>query len=146
MRLEKGHFIVGQDTDGLTDPLMADLEWAVKMDKPDFVGKPALVRVQRRGLSQKLVGFQMIDPQVTPEEANQIVRPNPSCPIGLEIIGRVTSARYSPTLKQSIGLCWLPVEQSWPGSEFTVRIRGELHPGKVVPLPFYDPQGERLKA
>ncbi len=146
MRLEKGHFIVGQDTDGLTDPLMANLDWAVKMDKPDFVGKPSLARRQAQGVTQKLVGYRMLDPAIVPEEANQIVRPNPAWPIGLEIIGRVTSARYSPTLAQSIGLCWLPVELSEPGSQFTVRIRGELHPGQVVTLPFYDPAGQKLRS
>lgn len=146
MRLEKGHFIVSQDTDGLTDPFMAGLEWAVKMEKADFVGKPSLVRVQRRGVTSKLVGYEMLDPNLVSEEANQIVRPNPHWPIGLEIIGRITSSRYSPTLKKSIGLCWLPADQSAPGSEFTVRIRGELHKGRVVPLPFYDPEGVRLKS
>ena len=145
MRLEKGHFIVGQDTDGLTDPFMANLEGVVKMDKPDFVGKPSLARRQKQGVTQKLVGYRMLDPAIVPEEANQIVQPNPTWPIGLEIIGRVTSARYSPTLKQSIGLCWLPVELSEPGSQFTVRIRGELHPGQVMTLPFYDPAGQRLR-
>jgi len=146
MRLEKGHFIVGQDTDGLTDPLMANLAWVVKMDKPEFVGKPSLVRIQQQGVTQKLVGYRMIDPSVIPEEANQIVRPNPDWPIGLEIIGRVTSARYSPTLQQSIGLCWLPADQSELGTNFTVRVREELYPGQVVSLPFYDPQGEKLRS
>jgi sarcosine oxidase subunit alpha len=146
MRLEKGHFIVSQDTDGLTDPFMADLEWAVKMDKPTFTGRPSLVRAQRRGITQKLVGYEMLDPNLVPEEANQIVVKNPNWPIGLEIIGRITSARYSPTLKKSIGLCWLPVERSQPGSQFTVRILGELHTGRVIPLPFYDPEGVRLKS
>jgi sarcosine oxidase subunit alpha len=146
MRLEKGHLIISQDTDGLTDPLMADLGWAVKLDKADFTGKPSLVRVERNGLTHQLVGYQMLDARVVPEEANQIVRPNPQRPLGLEILGRVTSARYSPTLKQSIGLCWLPIALSRPGSEFTVRIRGELHKGQVAPLPFYDPEGKRLRA
>jgi sarcosine oxidase subunit alpha len=110
------------------------------------VGKPSLVRIQKQGVTQKLVGYQMIDPSVIPEEANQIVRPNPNWPIGLEIIGRVTSARYSPTLRQSIGLCWLPADQSEPGNKFTVRIRGELHIGQVALLPFYDPQGKKLRS
>lgn len=145
MRLEKGHFIVGQDTDGLTDPYMAHLDWAVKMDKADFVGKPSLVRIQQKGIRQKLVGFQMLNPNDLPEEANQIVVPNPDKPIGLEIIGRVTSSRYSPTLKQSIGLCWLPVDRCEPGTEFTVRVRGQLKIGRVVSLPFYDASGARLK-
>jgi sarcosine oxidase subunit alpha len=146
MRLEKGHFIVGQDTDGLTDPLMADLEWAVKMDKPDFLGKPSLVRLQKRGVTQKLVGYQMLDAAVLPDEACQIVRPNPDWPIGLEIIGRITSSRFSPILEQSIGLCWLPIAMAEPGTEFTVRFEGELHQGTVAPLPFYDPDGVRLKS
>lgn len=146
MRLEKGHIIIGQDTDAMTDPLMADLDWAVKLDKADFIGKPSLVRIQERGVTHKLVGWQMVDPKVVPEEANQIVRPNPDWPLDLEIIGRITSARYSPTLEQSIGLGWLPVEMSRPGAEFTVRIRGELHPGRVVSLPFYDPAGARLRS
>jgi sarcosine oxidase subunit alpha len=146
MRLEKGHIIVSQDTDGLTNPFMADLDWAVKMDKPDFSGKPALVRVQRRGVTHKLIGYEMLDPNFVPEEANQIVRPNPTWPIGLEIIGRITSARYSPTLKKSIGLGWLPVEMSQPGQVFTVWVQGELHQGKVASLPFYDPDGLRLKS
>ncbi len=146
MRLEKGHFIVGQDTDALTDPFMAHMDWAVKMDKEDFLGKPSLVRIQKQGIKQKLVGYEMIDPEVVPEEANQIVVKNPAAPIGLEIIGRVTSSRYSPTLKKSLGLCWMPLDQSKVGTEFTVRIRGELHQGKVAAIPFYDPEGERLKS
>jgi len=146
MRLEKGHFIVGQDTDGLTDPLMANLDWAVKIDKPDFVGKPSLVRVQQKGVRQKLVGYRMLDAATVPEEASQIVRPNPDWPTGLEIIGRITSARYSPNLQQSIGLGWLPVDMAEPGTQFTVRVQGELHPGEVVFLPFYDPAGERLRS
>jgi sarcosine oxidase subunit alpha len=146
MRLEKGHIIVSQDTDGLTNPFMADLDWAVKLDKPDFTGKPSLVRVQQRGISHKLVGYEMLDPNFLPEEANQIVQPNANWPIGLEIIGRITSARLSPTLQKSIGLCWLPVEMSRPGHEFTVRVQGELHQGRVVPIPFYDPEGTRLKS
>jgi sarcosine oxidase subunit alpha len=146
MRLEKGHFIVGQDTDSMTDPWMANLGWAIKLEKPAFVGKPSLVRIQKGGVSQKLVGYQMLDPQVVPEEANQIVRPNPNWPIGLEIIGRVTSARYSPTLEQSIGLAWLPAELAEPGTVFTIRSRGKLYQGQVVALPFYDPEGKKLKS
>lgn len=146
MRLEKGHIIVSQDTDGLTNPFMAGLGWAVKMDKLDFSGKPSLARVQQRGVTHKLIGYEMLDPNFVPEEANQIVRPNPGWPIGLEIIGRITSARYSPTLKKSIGLGWLPVAMSQPGQVFTVRVQGELYQGKVVSLPFYDPDGMRLKS
>jgi sarcosine oxidase subunit alpha len=144
LRLEKGHLIVGQDTDALSNPYEANMGWAVKLDKEDFLGKPALRMASERGIEKRLVGFEIPDGTL-PEEANQIVRPGKGPP-GLEIIGRVTSSRYSLTLDKVIGLGWLPAEMARPGVTFSVRIRGELHTGQVVALPFYDPEGTRLRA
>ena len=48
LRLEKGHIIIGQDTDGLTTPAEAGVDWAVKMDKPYFVGQRSLKIVERK--------------------------------------------------------------------------------------------------
>jgi sarcosine oxidase subunit alpha len=148
LRLEKGHLIVGQDTDGLTNPYQAGLEWAVKLDKVDFLGKPALAMVHEGEIEKRLVGFTVPDGTVPsgtlPEEANQIVRPGVGL-LGLEAIGRVTSVRRSPTLGKVIGLCWLPAEMAALGTEFTIRVRGELRTGRVEEIPFYDPAGERLR-
>ena len=66
-------------------------------------------------------------------------------PLGFEILGRVTSVRFSPTLDKVIGLCWLPVDLAKPGQTFNIRVKGELHKGRVVRLPFYDPEGARLR-
>ena len=147
LRLEKGHIIVSQDTDASTDPLAADLAWAVKMDKPDFLGKRSLVRIAAEGSKQKLVGFKMANPNLTPEEGLQIVRPGPA---GRQtIIGWVSSARFSPTLQAAIGLCWLPAElASLPGALFTIRLQdgAGLAEARVHHGPFYDPDGERLRA
>jgi sarcosine oxidase subunit alpha len=144
MRLEKGHLIVAQDTDGLTNPLEAGLEGLVKLDKDDFLGKTSLVFASQRGIEKRLAGFEMPDGTL-PEEGNQIVRPGGGA-LGLEIIGRITSARYSPTLDKVIGLCWLPDGMTEPGQAFTVRVRGQLKTGRVVPLPFYDPDAVRLNS
>ena len=57
LRLEKQHIIVTQDTDALSNPLEANLAWAVKFDKPDFVGKRALLAIRDAGLRNQLVGF-----------------------------------------------------------------------------------------
>ena len=59
LRLEKGHVIVGQDTDALTNPFEAGLDWAVRMNKPFFIGQRSLRIHQRRGPRQKLVGFEL---------------------------------------------------------------------------------------
>ncbi len=140
LRLEKGHILVGQETDALTNPFEANMGWAVKLDKDDFLGRPSLIS-QADGVEKRLVGFEMVD-GVMPEEANQIVQPGST---GLTIIGRVTSVRRSPTLNKIIGLCWLPAEMAHSGQTFTVRVRGELQTGRVVDVPFVDPDGSRLR-
>ncbi|MCP4359051.1 MAG: FAD-dependent oxidoreductase [Chloroflexi bacterium] len=146
LRLEKAHIIVGQDTDALSDPLGANMAWAVKLDKGDFLGIRALTRIADEGLKQKLVGFKMVDKTIVPEEGLQIVRPNTHAPIGLEIIGWVTSSRYSPTLDEVIGLCWLPLEMAGQGGAmFTIRREGQLVEARVHHGAFYDPDGLRLR-
>jgi sarcosine oxidase subunit alpha len=144
LRLEKAHIIVGQDTDALTDPLSANMAWAVKLDKADFLGHRALTRVNRDGPKQRLVGFKMVTPGIVPEEGLQIVEREPGGT--LKIIGWVTSCKFSPTLGETIGLCWLPVEiASQAGAAFNIRMGGRLEKARVHRGPFYDPDGERLK-
>ena len=144
LRLEKAHIIVGQDTDAMSDPLSANMAWAVKLNKPDFLGKPSLMRIFAEGPKQLLVGFKMVDPDVVPAEGLQIVAPEADG--RLEIIGWVTSSRFSPTLEEAIGLCWLPTDiASQNGAPFTIRMDGHLKEARVHHGAFYDPDGERLR-
>ena len=115
MRLEKGHFIVGQDTDGLTKVPTTGLQHLVKLDKDDFAGKPELARALDDTSAPFLVAIQPTDPLIVPDEASQIVRPGTN-----EIIGRITSSRMSPTLDRSICLGQVLPEASTRGSELTV--------------------------
>ena len=66
LRLEKGHIIVGQDTDGVTNALELDMPWALKMDKPFFVGQRSLRILEKQPRRQTLVGFTL--PQPSPGE------------------------------------------------------------------------------
>lgn len=143
LRLEKAHIIISQDTDAMSDPLSAELGALVKMDKPDFLGKRSLARVQKDGSKQRLIGFKMTRPQVVPPEGLQIVRPGAGGK--LEIIGHVTSSRFSPTLGEAIGLGWLPASMAQAGTPFTIRMNGRLEEARVHHGAFYDPQGERLR-
>ncbi len=145
LRLEKAHIIVGQDTDAITDPFSANMEWAVKLDKHDFLGKHELARLATQGTKQLLVGFKMKKTNRTPDEGMQIVEQNGSG--DLEIVGWITSSRFSPTLRESIGLCWLPREKAeQQGSTFQIYMDGEFEEGEVSHGPFYDPHGERLRS
>jgi sarcosine oxidase subunit alpha len=145
LRLEKAHIIVGQDTDALSDPLAADLAWAVKLDKPDFLGQRTLSRIAAEGSKQRLVGFKMAHPGIVPDEGLQIVQSGAAGK--LDIIGWITSSRFSPTLGEAIGLCWLPAAMAeQPGTPFMIRMNGRLEPARVFHGAFYDPEGSRLKS
>jgi sarcosine oxidase subunit alpha len=137
LRLEKGHLIVGQDTDGLTDPLQAGCEWAIKMDKPFFIGQRSLRILEKEPKRQQLVGFR-IDTDALPKEGHLVLD-------GTEMAGRVTSVTRSPTLKAVIGLAMVtPAVAS--GSGFRIRIDGGREvDATLVPLPFYDAGGDRQK-
>jgi sarcosine oxidase, subunit alpha len=132
LRLEKGHIIVGQDTDGLTTPLEAGLEWAVKMNKPFFIGQRSLQIVAKKQHKQKLVGF-MLEEDFTgtpPQECHLIIADT-------EIAGRITSIAFSPTLKRYIGLAYIKPEIE---NRFSIRLSdGSYVTGIVSPTPFYDP-------
>jgi sarcosine oxidase, subunit alpha len=146
LRLEKAHIIVSQDTDATTDPLAANLGWAVKLDKPDFLGKRSLVRISAVAPKQKLVGFTMAKPTLVPDEGVQCVQLEANGKPG--IIGYVTSSRFSPTLNRAIGLCWLPAGlAAQNGAAFTIRLTdgAAFEEARVHHGPFYDPRGERLR-
>ncbi len=115
MRLEKGHFIVGQDTDGLTKAYTPGLAGLVKIDKPDFSGKPELVWEGEQGAPRRLVAIQPVDGSVVPPEASQIIA-------GGRTRGRVTSSRMSPTLERSICLAIVDTEHAAAGAELTIRL------------------------
>ncbi len=141
MRLEKGHFIVGQDTDGLTVGYGADLDWCIKLDKDDFAGKPELVWQSQRSNYQRLVALQPVDPTVVPAEASQLVEGTKS------IVGRVTSSRMSPTLNRSICLGYVEPRLATPGTVVTCQLpdRSRVQLTVMNGLAHVDPDGSRMK-
>ena len=138
LRLEKKHVIVGQDTDAVSNPLESDLEWTVRFDKEDFIGRSGLVAVRDRGLRNKLVGFVM-DNGLVPDDGVPVVA-------GGAPVGRVTSARRSPTTGKGFGLAWVPVDLAEEGRQISVLIDQKPAPAQVTLRPFYDPDGERLRS
>lgn len=139
MRLEKAHVIVSQDTDGLTNPFEANMAWAVKSDKPFFIGGRSLEVVRRKPLKRLLVGFELAvgEASLSVKECHLIIEQG-------QIVGRVTSVTRSPTLGKTIGLAFVSPERSAPGTEFQIRTDdGTLVSATAVETPFYDPQGQR---
>jgi aminomethyltransferase len=130
LRLEARLALYGNDIDETTNPLEAGLGWIVKMNKPMFIGKEALAAVSARGLSRKLVGFEMTGRGIARHGYPLLDREgNPA--------GICTSGGPSPTLGKSIGLGYLPVSSSEVGAKFQVDCRGKPVDAVVVKTPFY---------
>jgi sarcosine oxidase subunit alpha len=131
LRLEKGHVIVGMDTEMDSTPRRLNMEWAVKLDKPDFIGRTALLRTAELDDRRRLFGLTMDAPA-----------PVEGAPIWVdgEIVGHVTSSFGSPGLGKTVMLGW---QKRTPFAD-TVEIDGRT--ATVAHTPFYDPEGARARA
>ena len=140
LRLEKGHYIVGQDTDGLTKAPSAGLGGLVKLDKPDTLGLPELKAAYERTDLPVLVAIQPDDPQLVPTEADQIVDGDSN-----RILGRITSSRMSPTLGRSVCLGQVDPSLAAAGTSVTILlVDGRRATGTVQEHHAHvDPEGVR---
>jgi len=142
MRLEKGHFIVGQDTDGLSKAPVTGLNPLLKLDKDDWAGMPEVAWAMASGDHPVIVACQPDNGSVVPEEAAQILRAGTT-----EIVGRITSSRMSPTLNRSICLAQVTKEFAAPGTSLEVLlVSGERITATVQEHhAHFDPEGARLR-
>ncbi len=137
LRLEKGHFLISQDTDGMTHPGEIDMTWALKTNKPFFVGNRSVDIVLAQQQKRKLVAFTLPAGTNSPEEGHLVLK-------GDKISGNVTSCEYSPALDLIIGLAYAAVDQSEVGGQIPIRIDGgDIVNATVVDRPFYDPTEQR---
>jgi sarcosine oxidase subunit alpha len=138
LRLEKGHIIVGQDTDGLTNPYEAGMSWAVHGSKDFFVGQRSLEVLEKKR-NRRMHGFAVKAVRAGRQlkESHLVIHEG-------EIAGRVTSVSMSPVLGHVIGLAYIDDQALKGGSEFGIRVDdGTMLSADVVPTPFYDPDGAR---
>jgi sarcosine oxidase subunit alpha len=137
LRLEKGHIIVSQDTDGMSHPGEVSLSWAVNRKKPFFVGCRSVDIVMAQKQTRKLVGFTLPTKSQKPKEGHLVIRDN-------DVSGNVTSCEYSPTVGAIIGMAYTHIKDSAPGSAMHIRIdNGKSVMASVVKLPFFDPSNLR---
>ena len=141
LRLEKGHLIVGQDTDGLTRAGSAGLDGLVKLDKPDFAGLPELLWRRNTGDGTRLVALRTVDESVLPAEGSQLIAE------AGQLCGRVTSSRFSPTLGRTVSLAQVDVTYASPDSEVTIRLvdGGTVRAIVTDQLAQVDPEGVRVR-
>jgi aminomethyltransferase len=129
LRLEAKMALYGHEIHASITPWEADLEWIVKLDKGPFIGREALLRQRERGVTRKLIGFEMTE--------RGIGRDGYEVFLGGAGAGWVTSGGPAPTLGKNIGLCYLPAAHAEIGRTIHVLVRGQTVAARTVATPFY---------
>jgi aminomethyltransferase len=129
LRTEMKMSLYGHELDDRSNPYEAGLGWVVKPDAKDFIGRSLITKVKEQGLRRKLVGLKMIDRGIA-RHGYEV------CDTAGTAIGCVTSGTPSPSLNENIGIAYVDVAFSKPGSELNVNIRGRLCKAVVVATPF----------
>jgi glycine cleavage system aminomethyltransferase T len=110
----------------------------VKLEKPDFLGRRALVELDGTEPPERLVGLR-IEGTIVPPEGSAIVESG-------RAVGRVTSSRWSDAVGHVVGMGWVPAERSNDGDVVSIGFSGQTVRAQVASKPFYDPDGERLRS
>jgi aminomethyltransferase len=130
LRLEMGYALYGNDIDDTITPLEAGLGWIVKLDKgAPFVGDAALRAQKRRGVTRKLVGFEL--------EGRAFPRPGYTVYHDGREADLVRSGTLSPSIGRGIGTTYVPAAAAQPGTRLEIECRGQRIPASVVSRPFY---------
>ena len=129
LRLEMGYCLYGNDIDETTNPLEAGIGWTVRLDKKDFIGKDALVRVKESGLKRKLLGL-LLDGERIARHGFAVERAG--APAGI-----VTSGSMGISLQRPVAMAYLDRDAAAVGSRVDVRVRGEAIPAQVASRPMY---------
>ncbi|GAB4448139.1 MAG: glycine cleavage system aminomethyltransferase GcvT [Bacteroidia bacterium] len=132
LRLEMGFCLYGNDINDTTTPLEAGLGWITKFNK-NFIAKEILLQQKEKGVSKKLVGFEMIERGIPRQHY-------PIADAQGNIIGEVTSGTQSPSLNKAIGMGYVKTEISKPDTEIFIIIREKPIKARVVKIPFLNKQ------
>ena len=141
-RMEKGFRHLGHDITSEDHVLEAGLGFAVKTDKPDFIGRDAVLRKRETGLEQRLVQFKLTDPEPLLYHNEPILRNG-------EYVGYLSSGGYGHHVGASLGMGYVPCKGETVAelldSTFEIDVMGVKVKAEAQLKPFYDPKSERVK-
>ena len=141
-RIEKAFRHFGHDITCEDHVLEAGLGFAVKTDKPEFIGRDAVLRKREEGLKQRMVQFRLDDPEPLLFHNEALIRDG-------EIVSKITSANYGHTLGGAIGMAYVPCDAESVAdvlaSSYEIEIAGTRVSATASLKPMYDPKSERVK-
>jgi len=144
LRMEKGHVIIGSESEQRTTLHDVGLGFLWFRDKPEAktVGSVALKQTENQKGRLKLVGFRMQDGSARAPGDGSII-------VDRKISGYVCIARYSESPKEVVGMALVEDSLSELGTRLKIyedNCKGELQYAQVAKMPFYDPEGERMRS
>ena len=142
-RMEKGFRHFGHDITCEDHVLEAGLGFAVKTDKPNFIGRAAVLTKRQAGLETRMVQFKLTDPEPMVYHNEPILRDG-------EIVGYLSSGAYGHHLGAAIGLGYVPCKGETPAqvlaSRYEIDVAGVKVRAEASLRPMYDPTSQRMKA
>ena len=129
LRLEMGFCLYGNDINDTTSPLEAGLGWITKFTK-DFINSENLKKQKEEGVKRKLIGFELNERGIPRHDYEIVDKEGKN-------IGIVTSGTMAPSLNRGIGMGYVTIEHSAPGTEIYIQIRNKPVAATVVKTPFY---------
>lgn len=129
LRLEAAMPLYGHELNEDLDPLQVGLNWAVKLDKGDFIGREAIQHRQQDTTRHQRVGLELAGKRIAREGAT-VLRNG-------KAVGTVSSGTFAPTLQKAIAMAFVDPDCTAVGTALDIDIRGKGEAAKVVALPFY---------
>lgn len=129
LRFEACLALYGHELTEEISPLMAGLGWTVKFNKPEFIGREALLRQKEAGPSHRLVALEMIDRGI-PRQGYPLYKEG-------QEVGWITSGSFAPTLNKNLGLAYVAAQWAAADGTLDVMVRNKPLQARIVPKPFY---------
>jgi len=137
LRWEKGFVFYGFDATEKNNPYECRLSDFIRYDCGDFLGRAALLKIKETGPAKKLLGLEVGGDKLAPEKQALV--------IGSDTVGEVVAGFRSATLGRNLGYAWVNAPHCKDGTSVTLEIEGAETPATVVEMPFYDPEGRRMR-
>jgi aminomethyltransferase len=136
--LEKGYPAHGIDMDESRTPFHLGLDRWVRFDKGDFIGRDALLCVREKGVTEHWIGL-IVEGRRAAAASDPVFAED-------QVVGQVTYSNEGYSVGKILATAHVKTEHTRAGTDLAISIGGARIPAKVVGMPFFDPEGARLKS
>jgi aminomethyltransferase len=137
LRFEVGYWLYGNDIDKYSNPFEAGQDFAVKLDKKNFIGKSALLNIKESGLKRKLIGLHPFNGGI-PRHGEVIIKDDTQ-------IGFITSGNFCPSLNEINAMAYVQINYAAVGTQLELLVHDKLVKSEVINLPFVMPRSGKKK-